>query len=63
MREEDTETAISILDQPIPEGFDVAGVGEYRQPNCPKCQSLDVTFQELDRPVACRFELQPSSTT
>jgi hypothetical protein len=52
VRKEDSEAAASILDQPIPEGFDVAGVGEYRQPHCPKCQSLDVTFQELDRPVA-----------
>ena len=44
---EDVEAANEILDQPIPEGFDVAGIGEYRQPNCPKCQSLDVTFQEV----------------
>lgn len=49
---EDAEGANSILDQPIPEGFDVAGVGEYKQPRCPKCESLDVAFQELDRPVA-----------
>lgn len=49
---EDAEVANSILDQPIPEGFDVTGVGEYQQPRCPKCQSLDVTFRELDRPVA-----------
>lgn len=48
----DTEAANEILDQPIPEGFDVAGVGEYRQPTCPKCQSLDVTFQELNKPIA-----------
>jgi hypothetical protein len=49
---EDSEAAASILDQPIPEGFDVAGIGEYQQPHCPTCQSLDVNFQELDRPVA-----------
>jgi len=49
---ENAEVANSILDQPIPEGFDVAGVGEYQQPRCPKCQSFDVTFRELDRPVA-----------
>jgi hypothetical protein len=45
---ENAEVANSILDQPIPEGFDVAGIGEYEQPHCPKCQSLDVNFQELD---------------
>jgi len=49
---EDAEAANNILDQPIPDGFSVAGVGEYKQPRCPKCQSLDVNFQELDRPVA-----------
>jgi len=52
VRKEDSEAAASILDQPIPEGFDVTGVGEYQQPHCPKCQSLDVNFKELDRPVA-----------
>ena len=49
---DDVEAAHGILGQPIPEGFEVAGIGEYEQPPCPKCQSLDVTFQELDRPVA-----------
>ncbi len=50
--QEDAEAANGILDQPIPEGFDVAGVGEYQEPRCPRCQSLDVSFQELDEPVA-----------
>ena len=50
--QKDAVAANGILDQPIPEGFDVAGVGEYRQPRCPRCQSLDVSFQELDEPVA-----------
>jgi hypothetical protein len=50
--QEDAEVANRILDQPIPEGFDVAGVGEYQQPHCPRCQSLDVSFKELDEPVA-----------
>jgi hypothetical protein len=49
---DDVEVANGILDQPIPEGFEVAGIGEYLQPRCPKCQSLDVAFQELDAPVA-----------
>jgi hypothetical protein len=34
---EDVEVANEILNQPIPEGFNVAGVGEYQQPHCPKC--------------------------
>lgn len=52
VNQEDAEIANRILDQPIPEGFDVPGIGEYQQPRCPSCQSLDVTFQELDQPVA-----------
>jgi hypothetical protein len=48
---EDADSAIAILEQPIPQEFDVAGIGEYQQPHCPKCQSLDVTFKELNRPV------------
>jgi hypothetical protein len=45
---ENAEAANAILDQPIPENFDVVGVGEYEQPRCPKYLSLDVNFQELD---------------
>ncbi len=48
----DADAANEILMQPIPEEFDVAGVGEYQQPHCPNCQSLDVTFKELNRPVS-----------
>jgi len=49
---ENAEAANEILNQPIPEDFDVAGVGEYQQPHCPNCQSLDVTFKELNRPIS-----------
>jgi hypothetical protein len=49
---EDADAAEQILTQPIPEDFDVPGIGGYEQPHCPKCQSLDVTFQELNKPIA-----------
>jgi len=49
---EDAEAANEILNQPIPEGFNAADAGEYKQPRCPACQSLDVSFQELNKPVA-----------
>jgi hypothetical protein len=52
VREEDADVAASILNQPIPEDFDVAGVGTYQQPHCPSCESLEVTYQELNRPIA-----------
>jgi hypothetical protein len=48
VRQEDVEKAETILNDPIPEGLYVHGVGLYEQPRCPKCNSLDVTFQELD---------------
>jgi hypothetical protein len=48
----DLAAAQEILDQPIPPGFDVEGVGDYQQPRCPKCQSLDVTFQQLNQSIA-----------
>jgi len=52
VRVADAENARKILDEPILEGLYVQGVGLYEQPRCPKCQSLDVNFQELDRPIA-----------
>ncbi len=52
VRAEDAAEATEMLNQPIPEGFEIEGVGDYRQPECPKCKSLDVTFQEINKPVA-----------
>jgi len=49
---EDEANARKLLDEPILEGLYVQGVGLYEQPRCPTCKSLDVNFQELDRPIA-----------
>jgi hypothetical protein len=46
---EDAEAANEILNQPIPETIEVEGVGNYDQPKCPRCRSLDVNFQELNK--------------
>lgn len=48
----DEANARKILDEPILEGLYVQGVGLYEQPRCPRCGSLDVNYQELDRPIA-----------
>jgi hypothetical protein len=48
----DVENARKLLDEPILEGIYVDGVGLYEQPRCPNCQSLDVNFKELNRPIA-----------
>ena len=52
VRVADAENARKLLNEPILEGLYVQGVGLYEQPHCPKCRSLDVNFQELDRPIA-----------
>ena len=52
VRAVDAANAQKLLDEPILEGIYVQGVGLYEQPRCPKCQSLDVNFQELDRPIS-----------
>jgi hypothetical protein len=49
VRPEDAEAADEILNQPIPEMLDVEGVGSFEQPRCPRCQSLDVTYEELNK--------------
>ena len=52
VRAADVENARNILDDGILEGLYVQGVGLYEQPRCPRCQSLDVNFQGLGRPIA-----------
>jgi hypothetical protein len=49
---EDAEAANEILNQPIPEILDFEGVGNFEQPKCPRCQSLDISFEELNKPIA-----------
>lgn len=44
---EDAADAEELLSLPIPENFDVTGIGKYQQPRCPRCQSLDLNFQEV----------------
>ena len=53
VRAEDAEAASEILNQPIPEMLDVEGVGEFEQPQCPGCQSLDVTYMEYMHGWTC----------
>ena len=52
VKQEDAEAALDLLEQSIPEEFEVEGVGPYEQPRCPKCQSLDIAFEDLNQPVA-----------
>lgn len=50
--QEDATTANELLNQPPPESFDTGESDEFVQPRCPSCGSLDVTFQELIKPMA-----------
>jgi len=48
VRPEDADAATEMLAQP-PEDFTPDTEGEYHQPHCPKCQSLDVSEEGLDK--------------
>jgi hypothetical protein len=45
----DFREAAKILNEPIPLELQVEGVGEYVQPRCPKCGSLDTAYAELKK--------------
>ena len=52
VREEDAEAATQILGQPVPEMFPTDNDEEpFEQPKCPKCGSLDIQFEGVDRRV------------
>ena len=49
---EDVEEANEILDLAIPPEFAVDGMEDFVQPACPKCGSLDMAFETINKPVA-----------
>lgn len=51
VRAADAGPASALLDQPVLESFDVEGIGEYHQPRCAHCNSLDVSFNGLNKAV------------
>jgi len=64
VRKADADTASSLLGQNVPEKFDVEGLGEYQQPRCPKCLSLEGFLSGIEQASAtlvsslagrCRF--------
>lgn len=50
VRKEDAEDAVALLHEPIPATFntDDSG-GAFDQPHCPRCNSLDIAFEVIDR--------------
>ena len=52
VKPEDLRTATEVLSQPIPEGIDYGEAEQFEQPRCPKCGSIDITFEELNKPLS-----------
>ena len=49
VRAEDAEAAARQLDEIRPEKFDVEGLGEYEQRRCPKCGSMEISLDGLNK--------------
>jgi hypothetical protein len=52
VKPEELVAAREILEQPIPEGIEYEEGGTFDQPKCPKCGSLDISFESLNKPIA-----------
>jgi len=48
----DAGAANEILQLPIPEEIEIGEAEAYQQPRCPRCQSIDVSYRELNKPVS-----------
>jgi len=51
VKREDAETAAQLLDKEIPEQFSFEGDEDFEQPRCPQCQSLTITYEDLNKPA------------
>jgi len=49
---EDVDAAEELLSQPIPESIEYKSQTEYLQPHCPRCGSIDMTFEGANRSAA-----------
>ena len=50
VRAEDADDAMAFLREPIPASFTTDDFGDaYDQPHCPRCNSLDIAFEVIDR--------------
>jgi hypothetical protein len=59
VKSENAEEGDQILKLGVLEKFDVEGLGEFEQPRCPQCQSVDISFEGLNKSLtyACTFLL------
>ena len=49
---DDVEAAEAVLSQPVPESFTTDDGSLYEQPKCPRCHSLDISFEHVDAKVS-----------
>jgi hypothetical protein len=49
---EDALLACELLERDIPDQIELPGLGEHSQPRCPHCDSLDISFEDLNKGVA-----------
>ncbi len=52
VEDKDEATARAILAQPIPEEFHFGAFAEYEQPHCPRCGSIDISYEGASRGAA-----------
>ena len=52
VNEAEAKSALELLDQPVPESIPFAGWGEFEQPRCPRCGSVEITFEGAERGAA-----------
>ncbi|HVP64031.1 MAG TPA: hypothetical protein VMT82_03985 [candidate division Zixibacteria bacterium] len=46
------QAAVDVLHAPTQDSFEAGEFGEYHLPRCPKCNSLEIVFESLNKPVA-----------
>jgi hypothetical protein len=52
VKQENAEDASALLDQQLPDNFEVEGVGEFKNPRCPICDSPNISYEELHKPLS-----------
>lgn len=52
VRPEDSEAALELLSQPIPESISFESEAKFDQPRCPRCGSIVITFEGRRRSAA-----------
>jgi hypothetical protein len=52
VEESDAAAAQELLEQPVPESIPFAGWSEFEQPRCPRCGSVEITFEGASRGAA-----------